>query len=336
MAKRRRLNPARPDFLSGAVTPATDAPPARPLPSAPPIAQVAGAGAATSALQEVTDALVAARAEGRLIQALPLEQIEAGYLSRDRLASEEDELQVLMASIRARGQTTPIEVTELGEGRYGLISGWRRLTALRRLHQETAEARFATVQALLRRPEDSSDAYIAMVEENEIRLGVSFYERARVAALAAQQGVFASESEALKALFGSVSRSRRSKIGSFLAIFHALDEVLSHPAKISERQGLALSKALTQDGGLAARLRDQLQEKPSRSLEEEQAILNAALSGQGAPATARPEKPVRKELRPGVFLEISGPADAPRLVLTGKGVDTGFRARLEDWLKTHG
>ena len=52
---------------------------------------------------------------------------------------------------------------------YGLISGWRRLTALQALHAETGEARFATVQALVRRPETAADAYVTMVEENEIR-----------------------------------------------------------------------------------------------------------------------------------------------------------------------
>jgi ParB family chromosome partitioning protein len=44
------------------------------------------------------------------------------------------------------------------------------------------------VLALIRRPETSADAYLAMVEENEIRAGISFYERARLAAEAAKLG----------------------------------------------------------------------------------------------------------------------------------------------------
>jgi hypothetical protein len=34
------------------------------------------------------------------------------------------------------------------------------------------------------------EAYLAMVEENEIRVGLSFYERARIVARAAEAGVF--------------------------------------------------------------------------------------------------------------------------------------------------
>ena len=102
----------------------------------------------------------------------------------------------LRESLRLHGQRTPIEVTPLvaeGHGAalpYGLISGWRRLQALKALHAATGEPRFATVQALVRRPETAADAYVTMVEENEIRLGLSHYERARVAALATARGVF--------------------------------------------------------------------------------------------------------------------------------------------------
>ena len=106
---------------------------------------------------------------------------------------------------------------------YGLISGWRRLAALKALHAETGEARFATVQALVRRPETAADAYVNMVEENEIRLGLSHYERARVAALATERGIFESEKKALLALFATASRAKRSRIRAFLDIYHALD-----------------------------------------------------------------------------------------------------------------
>ena len=112
---------------------------------------------------------------------------------------------------------------------YGLISGWRRLQALKALHAETGEPRFATVQALVRRPETAADAYVTMVEENEIRLGLSHYERARVAALATARGVFPTEDDALRALFATASRPKRSRIRAFLDIFHALDGVPALP-----------------------------------------------------------------------------------------------------------
>ena len=150
---RKRLSPPQETYLAAVPETKAMAGPFGPLPHHPaPIAQVAGDSALSAALREVTDELHAARAEGRLVQRLPLGSIEADHLVRDRIAENEDEMQALLGSIRARGQQTPIEVVDLGAGRYGLISGWRRLRALAALHEETGESRFATVQALLRRP----------------------------------------------------------------------------------------------------------------------------------------------------------------------------------------
>ena len=174
---------------------------------------------------------------------LPLDAIAPDHLTRDRLPAEDEEMAALRDRSRAHGQRTPIEVTPLATGGalpYGLISGWRRLQALKALHAETGEARFATVQALVRRPETAADAYVAMVEENEIRVGLSHYERARVAALATARGVFPSEKAALLALFATASRPKRSRIRAFLEIYHALDGILRFPAQLPERLGLAL------------------------------------------------------------------------------------------------
>ncbi len=157
-------------------------------PSAP-IARVAADAAGAAALEEIADTLRRARETGRMVLDLPLEAIAPDHLARDRIPAEDEEMQALRESLRAHGQRTPIEVTPLagtGPGAlpYGLISGWRRLAALRALHAETGDPRFATVQALVRRPETAAAAYVTMVEENEIRVGLSQYERARVAVLA--------------------------------------------------------------------------------------------------------------------------------------------------------
>ena len=126
---------------------------------------------------------------GRLVLDVGLDAIAPDHLVRDRLPAEDADMEALRESIRAHGQRTPVEVTPLqGALPYGLISGWRRLAALRALHAETGDPRFATVQALVRRPETAAAAYVSMVEENEIRLGLSQYERARVAAIAAERG----------------------------------------------------------------------------------------------------------------------------------------------------
>ena len=129
------------------------------------------------------------------------------------MAHDADEMRSLMKSIFDHGQRTPIEVTRIdGDHAYGLISGWRRLSALEQLKAQTGDAKFDTVLALLRQPKDAADAYVSMVEENEIRVGLSYYERARVAAEATKRGVFETEKAALLSLFASASRAKRSRI----------------------------------------------------------------------------------------------------------------------------
>ena len=148
MAKRKRLTPATPGFLD-TESPVLETKSMSPAPAyaRAPIAQVAGEAATASALQELASEVKRAKDEGRMIQMLPADQIEMSYLVRDRMGADEEEMQVLMDSLRARGQQTPVEVVDLGEGRYGLISGWRRLTAMRRLFAETGEDRFAQIKA---------------------------------------------------------------------------------------------------------------------------------------------------------------------------------------------
>jgi len=372
MAKRRRLGPvpAGPQPAG----PEADAMKYHSMstPPAAPIAQVTGASAAAAAFEEVSGALASARAEGRLIQRLALDAIDAGWLVRDRLAAdgEAEALDSLVASIRARGQQTPVEVVALDDGRHGLISGWRRLTALQRLHAETGEARFASVLAILRAPASAAEAYVAMVEENEIRLGLSYYERARIVARAAEQGVFDDEGAALRGLFGTASRARRSKIGAFLTVVHALDGKLRFPAAIPERLGLALARALEAERGFAARLTDRLRKAAPDEAAAELALLARALedledgagddgagarAGAGEAAPPAPEAPAAgfaakpvsaapapepapdETIAPGLRLGALGAGpDGGRLVLTGPAVDAGLRARLAAWLAAEG
>ena len=146
-----------------------------------------------------------------------------------------------------------------------------------------ATPRFATVQALVRRPETAADAYVAMVEENEIRVGLSQYERARVAARATERGVFESEKAALRALFATASRPKRSRIRAFLEIYHALDGALRFPAHLPERLGLALVERSGRAAPPAHRRR--LAAGDPRTPEAELAILAARCAG---PRSARP------------------------------------------------
>lgn len=338
MAKRKRLSPARPGFLTAgeASGPASG-------PFAPPIAQVAGEAATAAALEEVAQVLVEAKAEGRLIEKLPLEAIITDYLMRDRLDAGlvpgGEEMDALMDSLRERGQQTPIEVVELGPGRFGLISGARRMAALRQLRAEPGGAGFDTVMALVRAPADSAEAYVAMVEENEIRVGLSYYERARVTLRAAQAGAYPDTGEALRGLFASASRAKRSKIGSFMTLVEALEGYLAFPAALGERTGLILARALAEDAGLAGRLRDLLAANPPADAAAEQALLLGALKPapkpKASPAEAGPPKGAT-ELRPGLYLQAAGGSSAPRFTISGPRVDAGFREKLETWLRDQG
>ncbi|MFD1810536.1 hypothetical protein ACFSHQ_27630 [Gemmobacter lanyuensis] len=136
-----------------------------------------------------------------------------------------------------------------------------------------------------------------MVEENEIRVGLSFYERARIALKAVEAGVFPDDRSALRSLFASASRAKRSKIGSFLTLVRALDGALRFPEAIGERLGLQLAQALEADPGLASRLQLALQAEIPDAMAE-QTLLQRALT------PARP-KPVSPKPRPGL-----SPADA--------------------------
>ena len=351
MAKRKRLilpfDPATDPVIAGsgpvgdgpegirapetkALYPMGVAPPLAP----PPIARVSSDAAATAALRDLADEVTRAREDGRLVQAVPLSAIDEGWIKRDRIGVDEDELTALIESLRAHGQRSAIEVVVLGQSgsapaqkRYGLISGWRRLTALKRLFEETGEARFSTVLVIQRRPEGAGDAYVAMVEENEIRLGLSYYERARIAALAVRAGVFPSAKVALQRLYANVSRAKRSKIGSFLKIFEALDDALRFPAAIPERLGLAIAARIEADPAFARTLSDRLAAAKPDSATAEQSLVQRALKGQGAPTSLPGE-----ELRPNLRLR----ATAKGVLLEGAGVDAQLIADLRGWLLSRG
>ena len=350
MAKRKRLTPARQDFLeaepsaaefdpvSAESIPAPETKSMFPLgvarmaPHRPPIAQVAGEASVRAALDELTQTIARARAEGRMLEALPLDQIDADHLVRDRMVQHDDEMQALLASLRARGQQVPVEVIDRGESalpRYGLISGWRRLMGLRMIASEPEQSLSETrILAIVRQPRSSAEAYVAMVEENEIRADISFYERARIVLKALEAGVFSEPKQALQSLFGNVSRAKRSKIKSFMTIVATLDGALRFPAAISERAGLDLVKRLEADAGLAERLQARLALAQPQTSEAELAILMAP----ERPALSPPGQSIEADERPQGEFEIAFDPEAQTLRISGAGVDARLVRDLERWL----
>lgn len=374
MAKRKRLTPAQPTYLA----PTPEGKPSSPLGAGPsigsaPIAQVASEASTHAALQELSGVLENARAKGLMIAELPLGAIDASHLVRDRLEQNPEEMAALMDSLRARGQQTPIEVvaveTRGGGITHGLISGWRRLTALRRLYEETSELRFAQVLARIIEPGSAEDAYVAMVEENEIRVNLSHYERARIAVRALHEGVFENQKLALQGLFANATRARRSKIGTFVTLVEALDDVLFYPTAITERLGLSLVREMELDAGFAETLRQELSLTDRPTAEVEVETLMRVLSAAQTPApqaegpdqslnmtpqpvspplsnTAKPQprpraRSLSSTMAPGERLILNaGPGlrlgfspDEKKIELMGDGVSDQLMEELQDWLR---
>ncbi len=341
MAKRKRLTPT---LLPDAPAPSAKVsdPSRRSLRA--PIADVARDASTQSALEEMAQSIADARAKGRMVLQIPLEEVQQSYLVRDRVTADDAEMAALKASLSSRGQQAPIEVVALESGGYGLISGWRRCQALIQLRAETEDVKFDTVLALLRRPEDASEAYLAMVEENEIRVGLSYYERARIAAKAVEQGVYDTRKTALQQLYANASRAKRSKIGSFLTIVEELDGVLRFPSHLHERLGLSLARALTENSGLGARLRRGLEQAAPATPEAEVAYLSKALS-EGRTTSrkgikARGKQALNSHLETNLASGTLSPRDgiSVRLlpeggaVIEGDAFDEGLRQRLLAWL----
>ncbi len=350
MAKRKRLSAANPAFMDAQLEPATKGPFASP--ALPPIAGVAGDASATAALEELSRAVAQERAAGHMVLQLDLDQLDLNHLVRDRIAVDEDDMQVLMQSLKARGQQMPIEVMDIGDGRYGLISGWRRSQALTRLARETGDARFRVVLALVKQPHDAPDAYQAMVEENEIRVGLSHFERARIVVKSVEQGVFETEKKALQTLFASASRSKRSKIGSFISIVRHLDGVLHFPTAMGERLGLVLSKAMEENTTISARIHAHFTAHPPADSGAEQAAIEELLASEeeGLNGTLEAKNDANptdvqgavtpsleydagkgRPVATGVRLLTHSNGD---LTLTGAGLTPEVRASFRSWLKT--
>lgn len=311
MAKRKRL-----DLPQGTEPPALETKSAFQPKMRMPIADVAGDVAGRAALEEVAREMTAAETEGRVVKRLHRNQIDTQHLTRDRLVFDEDEMAALKASIAERGQQTPIEVVLTSGGRYGLISGLRRMIAL-------GELGIPEVLALVKTPETSQGTYQAMVEENEIRANLSFYERAQIVVAAARQGVYPDTSAAVKGLFAHAPKARRSKILGFVTLCAELGDQLRFPTHIPEHLGLALSKALKSDPGFAARLRSALSRAAPDTPEKERNTLEQSLKG---PVTT--PNTSREQIGPGLMLE----AKAGRAVLTGAAVDEAFLQALRDWV----
>lgn len=288
MAKRRRL--AAPDAAEleeleagFAAKPKTN--PFDTTSTTPPIAQVAAEAAQLSSMTAVTDRVELAKDQGDaakwreaenaglVAKLIPIALIDADFIRRDRMVEDEEAMLELEDSLRAHGLRTPIEVTEVEDG-FGLISGYRRLMAFRRLL--ATDTTFSEIPAFVRTAGAGEAAYVSMVEENELRANLSHYERGRIAVLSTGQGVFPSVETAVNILFASASKAKRSKVRSFAAVHEALGDLLQYPVSLTEKAGLKLATALREGG--QARLREALDGAVVADAKAEWTLLEKALS----------------------------------------------------------
>ena len=291
MARRKRLQtPTEADLA--AIEADLQAGPLPDIAGSAPIAQVAADAAfraepeaAEDRIERVQDkadaaTLREAQSDGRLITRIPLDAIEPDQITRDRTQLVEDELTELKASIMRGGLRLPIEVFEIPNGKpdkpWGLLSGYRRYLAFKEL-VEMGEERFSDIPALIRTPESVGDAYTAMVEENEVRSGLSTFERGRIAVVANMRGAFDSVEAAVDTLFATGSRAKRSKIRSYALIFEELGDVLRFPTRLSEAQAIRLANAVR--AGLTEALRAALVETYHEDAAAEWASLEPVIAG---------------------------------------------------------
>jgi ParB family chromosome partitioning protein len=254
----------------------------------------------------------AAEAEGRVLVAVPLAEIAADDLPRDRLdlesATASEAMDELKASIRARGQREPVELYRDGTGRLQIKKGWRRVTALRALHAETGEPRFSTALARIDHEGGAGGRtariglYVDMVEENAVREDLTFAEMAQlvIAACDDPRTGFTNHDEALARLYASLHKMKRSNIRQFVRLLATLGETLKWPRSVGRDLGTAVARRLVEDRALGRQLRKALAgaDSPTR----QNAILKAALKGK--PATPRPGP--RRLALPGLDAAIAG------------------------------
>ncbi|MBX5234457.1 plasmid partitioning protein RepB [Rhizobium sp. NLR4a] len=108
--------------------------------------------------------------EGEAVVDLDPDLVEASFV-KDRLSEDDEDFQMLVEAIRARGQDTPILVrphTRI-DGRYQVVFGHRRLRAARALGRNVR----AVVKAI-----DDRTHVIAQGQENSARADLTFIERA--------------------------------------------------------------------------------------------------------------------------------------------------------------
>lgn len=231
-----------------------------------------------------------------MLHTLPIADINAAALPRDRTGLNPEALAELQSSIAANGLRMPIEVFKTETG-YALISGLRRLTAVANLCALRDSP--AEITAFIRSPATLVAALTAMVQENDIRHNPSPWERAKIITTLRDSGDFDTLDAATLALYPHASRAKRQRLRACALVIEALDGVLATPEHLSERQMLRLAAACRAD--FTDVILTALQEQRATTFESQWQTLLPVLAEAEAsladPTPYRPGRP-RRVLRP--------------------------------------
>ena len=182
------------------------------------------------------------------IHHIPLAAISAHAFLRDRTAPDPAAQADLLHSILADGLRQPIELVELSEPfdgcTHALVSGMRRLTALREIARMNGTANTATAPATLRAPTTMTEILRDIASENEQRAQVSMFEKGRFLNAAVDQGHLPNLDAAIAQLFPGQNRNKTFRLRSAAEVAQALDGQLSTPEALSQAQIEALATAL--------------------------------------------------------------------------------------------
>lgn len=248
--------------------------------------------AAEAVIREENDALahefVRLKKLGLVVDMIPLDAVHAGKLIRDRSRRLDPELDELKDSIRAVGLSNPIRVEQVGEGRYELVQGWRRLSAYRALLEETGDPAYARIPAgLMAKGETLDSLYRRMVDENMVRKDISFAEMANLALAYADDDSTGCRDvdEAVNVLFASANPQKRSYVRRFAFLMRVMEKVLEHPEAIPRALGLSLASRIEDQPGAVAAL-GRLLGSGKRTAEEELAVLRRFVEGDTVAAPA--------------------------------------------------
>jgi ParB family transcriptional regulator, chromosome partitioning protein len=230
---------------------------------------------------------------------IPLAEIRADALLRDRTALDPDALDELVRSIFDTGLHTPIEVWRLSTPEppctYGLVAGLRRLTAFHALQSWPDPARFATIPALVLDARDLPQVMAVMVAENEVRAPVAPWDKGRLLVEAVDRGIFPTLDAAVDGLHPSATRQKRSRLRSHALVVEATEGRFTTPERLTQAQMDRLAAALR--GNLGAVIDQVLAETSGTSLATQWAallpVLAEALSPDPDADSARPGRPRR-------------------------------------------